>query len=292
MISFLLAAALAGPHRAPPPGCLIVAGGGPTPPEVVQRALQLAGGVRARVLIVPQASARTDAGQPSLRMWQRAGAERATLLDLSNLAAARREVARADLIWMPGGSQLRLMRVLTDAGLVDAIRERFRQGATVGGTSAGAAVMSLVMLSDARGKDGKTTTVEAPGLALWADVIVDQHFLIRNRSARLQEAVLRHPDKTGVGIDERTAVVVRGHFFEVIGVSKVMVLDARRTTRAKPAAAGAAGVVTTVLQTGMRFDLQKGAVVPQVAEAPTTGAGDASTSASPRTSPSAGAGAH
>jgi cyanophycinase len=184
------------------------------------------------------------------------------------------------------------MRALTDAGLVDAIRERFRQGATIGGTSAGAAVMSLIMLSAVGGTDGKTSTVEAPGLALWADVIVDQHFLIRNRSARLQEAVLRHPDKPGIGIDERTAVVVRGHFFEVIGVSKVVVMDARRASRAKPAAAGAAGVATTILQAGMRFDLQKGAIIPQVAEAHTTGAGDAGPSAPPRVSPSAGAQAH
>src|SRR4030081_3249350 len=106
MIPLLLAAALSGARPAPAPGYLVVAGGGPTPPEVVQRALQLAGGPRARVLLVPQGSARPAAGRPSLRMWQRAGAERAALLDLADPAAARRAVARADLIWMPGGSQL------------------------------------------------------------------------------------------------------------------------------------------------------------------------------------------
>lgn len=267
MYPFLLAAALSGSPAGPLPGPLVIAGGGPTPPEVVQRALELAGGKGCRVLIVPQASARPDAGQPSLRMWQRAGAERVSLLDLRDRDAALRAVTQADLIWMPGGSQLRLMRALTETGIAAAIRDRSHHGATVGGTSAGAAVMSQVMLSGILGTDGVSRTVEAAGVGLWPDVIVDQHYLRRSRAARLREAVLRHPDKPGVGIDECTAVVVQGRHFEVIGASCVEVLDGRRPSSHPAATASSTGVSSFLLKPGMRFDLDKGVLSPPRAAA-------------------------
>jgi cyanophycinase len=181
------------------------------------------------------------------------------VLDLRDRDAALKAVKEASLIWMPGGSQNRLMIALTEGKLVDAIRERYRQGATVGGTSAGAAVMSQVMLTGLR-VQGVGRTVETVGLGLWPDVIVDQHFLRRNRSPRLLDAVLNHPEKPGIGIDESTAVVVEGRCFEVIGNSKVVVMDARQAVKAAVQTAGsaAAKVATYVLEAGMKFDLDKG----------------------------------
>jgi cyanophycinase len=156
------------------------------------------------------------------------------------------------------------MSALTEGKLVDAIRERFRQGATVGGTSAGAAVMSQIMLTGLPKVQGVARTVETIGLGLWPDVIVDQHFIRRNRSPRLLDAVLHHPEKLGIGIDESAAVVVQGRCFEVIGHSKVVVLDARRAVKAAAQTAGsaAAKVATHVLEAGMKFDLDKGLLKP------------------------------
>jgi cyanophycinase len=261
MFPALLVAAVLGATPTQPVGHLVIAGGGPTVPEVLQKALTLAGGKEAaRVLIIPQASYRPDAGQASLRMWQRAGARQVTILDLRDRTAALKAVKDASLIWMPGGSQNRLMSALTEEKLVDAIRERFREGATVGGTSAGAAVMSQVMLTGLPRVQGVARTAEMVGLGLWPDVIVDQHFLRRNRSPRLLNAVLHHPEKPGIGIDEATAVVVEGRCFEVIGKSKVVVLDGRRAVKVAAQAAGsaAAKVATYVLEAGMKFDLDKG----------------------------------
>jgi cyanophycinase len=206
-----------------PAGTLLIIGGGRTPNAAVTRALELAGGPSARVLVIPFAWGREATGRISVRMWQQAGAEHVTVLPWdSERSEALREVRAADVIWFGGGSQNVLMDRLTRLDLVEAIRERHRKGAVVGGTSAGAAVMSAVMLTGSR-TPGRT---EAAGLGLWPQVIVDQHYLARQRRPRLLEALKEHPRLVGVGIDEGTAVLVRGRGgrFEVLGYSQVEVL--------------------------------------------------------------------
>ena len=75
------------------------------------------------------------------------------------------------------------------------------------------------------------TTVTVPGFDLWADVVVDQHFVARRRNNRLLSAVLDGPHEVGVGIDERTAVIVHpGNRCEVVGDGSVVIYDARRAS--------------------------------------------------------------
>jgi cyanophycinase len=188
--------ALAGKSPGHRLGHLVVAGGGPTAPEIVDKALAVSGGKEARVLIIPQASGKSDAGQRSLRMWQRAGAREVAILNLTDRDAALAAVREADLIWFPGGSQSRLIGILNEQGLAQGIRDRFGQGTTVGGTSAGAAVLSQIMLT-ARARPDRLSPWadgESAGLGLWTDVIVDQHYIRRSRFNRLLAAVLDHPD--------------------------------------------------------------------------------------------------
>jgi len=263
MHHLLLVAALFGQEVHHPMGHLIIVGGGPMVPQISERALTLSGGKRAHVLIVPQASELSDSGQRSAEMWREAGAERVAVLDLKDKHAAIDAVRKADLIWMPGGDQGRLMEVLRRQGIVEAIQDRFRNGATVGGTSAGAAVMSVAMLTAESRLDRVTadTSKMAQGLGLWPEVIVDQHFIRRCRFTRLLTAVLNHPDNVGIGIDESTAVVVSGRSFEVIGQSDVLVIDARNTSKLRsrdgePEAA--TNVALHVLRAGMRFHLDRG----------------------------------
>jgi cyanophycinase len=167
-------------------------------------------------------------------------------------------IESANLIWMPGGDQNRLMKALP-AGVIDTIRKRFREGAVVGGTSAGAAVLSQVMITgeaDLRAiRRGATQT--ADGLALWPRAIVDQHFVRRQRFNRLLSAVLDRPELVGVGVDESTAAVWRGSKLEVIGAAQVLIIDARKATipAGKTGELGAAtGVQLHVLTNGMTFD--------------------------------------
>lgn len=253
-------------------GALVVVGGGGTPPDVVVRAIELSGGPNAVVVVLPQASASEAAGESTVEMFREAGARNVTNWrfagspgteglagpwpSIEETAAA---VSGADLVWFPGGSQGRLKRALDEAGLTDLIRARHREGAVVGGTSAGAAVLAEAMITGEQyDLEGVTTasTHIAEGLALWRDALIDQHFLKRQRNNRLLSAVLDHPQLIGVGIDERTAVIVRDGEFQVMGESAVIVFDARDAdVVAAPAGAPAAatGIRTDVLTAGMSY---------------------------------------
>jgi len=263
LISLLLAPVQATPH----PGHLIVAGGGPLPVEAAQRALALAGGKEARVVIFPQASGLSNAGARSRAFWEKSGARHVTVIEAGDPPkAALAAIGKADLIWLPGGGQNRLMAFLNKNGLVEPIRDRYRQGATVGGTSAGAAVLSPIMLTGrvSREGSGASRTVTDKGLGLWQGVIVDTHFYRRQRFDRLKGAVIDHATEVGVGIDEATAVVVDGDgkHFEVLGKSKVKVIDARKAGAGLKAYRDGktppAGVALLDLEPGRTFDLQSG----------------------------------
>ena len=275
--SILIAmAALPVQAEGPPRGHLVIVGGGATPPEVYGRILEMAGGPKARVVVVPQASRDPEGGQKAAARWQDVGAKEVVILDPKQPKIAMGAIESADLIWVRGGSQTLLMEALADTGLPEAIRARFREGAIVGGTSAGAAAMSRVMIAGWSGGQADTVRL-SEGLGLWPEVVVDQHFLRRKRFDRLKGVVLAHPDLVGVGIDEATAVVVTGRQFEVIGVSEVVVIDARKGSTAKPKEKDAAGVApedaaaqdyaTQTLKAGMTFDLDAGLVAGPVAAA-------------------------
>lgn len=259
MLPLLMMTLFAVPPEAPQ-GTLVVVGGGSMPEAIVRAAVDLAGGTKARVVVLPQAS-ELPPSEESLERWRKAGVQSAALIELGDPNKAVQAVRAADLIWIGGGDQNRFMKAIQGTGVGDAIRDRHRAGAVVGGTSAGAAVLSQVMITGdadlAAVKAGATKTSD--GLALDTRVIFDQHFIARQRFNRLLSAVLDRPQLVGVGIDESTGVIVRGAKFEVVGVGQVMILDARH---AHPGAKGgplsATNVRLHLLKEGMSFQLNDG----------------------------------
>ena len=242
-------------------GALVVVGGGGTGPDIVSKALQLSGGKNAIVAVLPQSSAVPDAGESSVKMWLEAGAKEAAKIAFTDAEAAAR-LRRATLIWMPGGDQNRFMKAIDGTGLADVIRERHRAGVTVGGTSAGAAVLAEAMFTGDADLKSITAgaTVIAKGLGIWPEALIDQHFLARQRDNRLISAVLDRPNLLGVGIDEGTAVIVKDDEFEVVGRSSVVVVDARNAQVDKsPAGTPATGrdLKLTILKAGQRFRLRR-----------------------------------
>lgn len=242
-----------------PLGKLVIVGGGGTLEPIQKAALMLTGKEQPRVLVLPQASGAENRGLPSVEMWQKAGAGTVINLgDLSDGKRARREIKQADFVWFPGGSQARLLDSLEKAELTGAIRERFRQGGVIGGTSAGAAIMGDSVIQGAPEPMAmrKGAMQPRPGLGLLPGTIVDQHFTARNRQARLLTAVLDSPDQLGVGIDERTAIVVDGKQLLVLGEGHVIVYDARDSTVETPdadARQGARNVRMHLLREGMEW---------------------------------------
>ena len=257
------------PKAAPQPapqttskGIVIAVGGGGTTPEIIARALELAGGNSAAMLVVPQASSDPTSGPESATFWKEHGATNVEVLDLADPAAAAKAIEKAAFIWMPGGDQSRLCDALNEAKLVPVIEKRFRAGAVVGGTSAGAAILSKLMIIGGEKADLKNVrgggTETTDGLGLVSDMVFDQHFVKRQRFTRLLSCVVDHPDTVGVGIDEKTAVVVQGHTLEVLGESTVLVIDARGA-KCEPSKSGelqaATGLKLHVLMRGDKFDL-------------------------------------
>jgi cyanophycinase len=236
-------------------GPVIAVGGGGTTDGIIRRTLELAGGKTAMVVVLPQASAESD-GSDSAQMWRAAGAREARVVDFGNATRARAALEAATLIWIPGGDQNRFMKAIAGTGLDDVIRERHRAGVAVGGTSAGAAVLSKVMITGDADLESLASgrTVTADGLGIWPEVIVDQHFLRRQRHNRLFSLVLDRPTLVGIGIDEGTAAILVGSTISVVGRSAVMILDARSAEIAKAAPnvpVAGRNVKVTILRDGM-----------------------------------------
>jgi cyanophycinase len=260
VLVLLLVAAIPAAALAQSPGAIVAVGGGGTTDAIVQRTLELAGGRNAVVVVLPQSSAVANAGDSSVKMWLSAGAKEARKVDFAD-PGAKAALEAATLIWMPGGDQNRFMKAIAGTGLDDVIRARHKAGAVVGGTSAGAAVLSGLMITGEADLQSLSAgkTVLAKGLGLWTAGIFDQHFLRRQRNNRLLSAVLDHPGMIGVGIDEGTAAIVHEGRIEVVGRSAVVVFDGRNV-KAEKAAAGSVvagtGIVTSVLREGMSIDVK------------------------------------
>ena len=257
----LVSTAAASTAQPAPKGHLVVVGGGGVPEVILKRALELAGGPGSPMVIFPQASELADTGDVAVEMWKKAGATNVRWMALTDAAAARQAAEAAAFVWFPGGDQGKLMKAFEGTGVPEVIARRYREGAVVGGTSAGAAVMSSIMLTGDADLQSITVgaTRTAPGLGLWPEVIVDQHHLKRQRQSRLISLVLEHPALIGVGIDERTAAIVSGPRFEVLGESSVLVIDARRAAiepRAPGALSAARGITVHVLTSGMGLEIR------------------------------------
>jgi len=142
---------------------------------------------------------------------------------------------KARLIFITGGVQSRFMNVVLNTPVFDAIHQAYQMGATVAGTSAGAAVMSKEMITGSQIRadtlyDGSFDRIEKgnveikPGLGLLTNAIIDQHFIVRSRYNRLLTILSHYPEKTCIGIDEATAILVNGNEAEVVGESQVIVV--------------------------------------------------------------------
>ncbi|MBA3877204.1 MAG: cyanophycinase [Anaerolinea sp.] len=238
---------------------------------ILNRFVTLAGGEDSVVVVVSTASSLGhEAGERYGQIFSELGVRTIRPLHAMTRAQANdetyaRAVRNATGIFLTGGNQLRLSSTLGGTRLAEAILARFRHGAVIAGTSAGASAMSSHMI--AFGASGATPkhrmAAIAAGLGVLPGVIVDQHFQQRNRLGRLLSLIAQNPSLLGLGVDEDTAGVVGpDQVLEVIGRGSVTVIDgAAAETNAwevnghRPVMIS--GVVLHSLPTGYRFDLRR-----------------------------------
>jgi len=228
-------------------GHLVLVGGGDKPDAAMRKFIELAGGPAAPIVVLPTASEEADAAEYYAKLFQdELGCANARVLDVKTREDAARPAfveatAAARGIFFGGGDQARITRALLDTPLGDAIAAAQARGAVVGGTSAGTACQSALMITG----EGDFTVIRddsvelTRGLGFFRGVIVDQHFIARQRENRLLSVILDRPDLLGVGVDEDTAIWVRpDDTFEVLGTRSVMVLDAAGARVARESATG------------------------------------------------------
>jgi len=151
----------------------------------------------------------------------------------------------ARLIFITGGDQERFMKVVLNTPVYKAIHKAYANGATIAGTSAGAAVMSQHMITGTQLTDttyqGTFNKIQdhnieiKEGLGLLTTAVIDQHFIIRSRYNRLLTALATYPTLACIGIDEATAIIVQNNKITVAGHSQVILFQKPKDIKITPA---------------------------------------------------------
>lgn len=220
---------------------LFIIGGGSRPASMINQMIDEAE-VRnsGYAVVLPMSSANTDAAMASgKKQFVDNGIAAVTafnfLKGVKTDPVLLDSIRNAKLIYISGGSQSRFMNVVGGTAIQQAIWDCYRQGGTIAGTSAGAAVMSEKMITgdqvgypDAEGGFRvieKGNTRLSKGLGLVKKAIIDQHFVRRSRHNRLITLAIENPGLKCIGIDESTAILVSGNKVKVMGLSQVLVFD-------------------------------------------------------------------
>jgi cyanophycinase len=242
-LSILICLLCASSYAADPKGHLFIIGGGSRPEDMMKRFIELAHEFQSgKIIVFPMASGVPEEVGPEQAAQLRSyGAHSVEHHILSRKQALSSESVKllqdAGGVFFSGGAQSRLVDVLSNTPILAKLHEFYREGGIIGGTSAGAAVMSRIMITGDEKKDigeGRSfetiqadNVVTVEGFGFLKSAIVDQHFVRRKRHNRLISLVMENQDKLGIGIDESTAIIVtRGRIFEVIGRNNVIVYDA------------------------------------------------------------------
>ena len=203
-------------------------------PAILTRFARLCGGKDADIVVIPTASRMEDTGARYERIFDEIGVKRVKALNFAtrddgDTPRWLERIERASGVFFTGGDQLRLSTILGGTPAAKMIRQRNAAGMPVGGTSAGASILSEHMI--AFGSEGGSPRADsvrlAPGLGLTNRFIIDQHFRQRDRLGRLVAALAFNPFSVGIGLDEDTAAFIGpDNVLEVEGSGAVTVVDA------------------------------------------------------------------
>jgi cyanophycinase len=211
--------------------------------EILMRFLDLAGGPKARIVVIPTASEiPEELAKDYIEAFTKLGAKSVEVLDVrqredANAQPAVDLIESATGIFITGGSQARLVERLNGTLVMEAIRQRNLEGVIVAGTSAGASILASHMMLGGTGLAGnsgdaaarKNMAEMAAGFGLLEHVMVDQHFSQRGRMGRLLSVYAANPGLLSVGLDENTAVLIDDGILEVLGSGMVTIVNGRNS---------------------------------------------------------------
>ena len=252
----------------------------PHKPVVLKEFVRRAGGEQAVIAILPQASAMDDTGRYYESLFLDLGAKRAEAIEFRQRREADSPerlavLEKASGIFIAGGNQMRLTSLISGTKFAAGLHQAYARGAVLGGTSAGAAVLSKIMF--AYGKSGPTPREAIAqflaGFGFTEKIIFDQHFRQRDRFGRLAYAVAAAPNLFGVGIDEDTAaILLDDDELTVTGSGSVTILDGTQLSATdvaeieKKAPIAVSGLHLHILTDGcsFRFSTRQANIPPKV----------------------------
>ena len=255
-------------------GTLFIIGGGNRTEAMMEELVEISG-IRNEgyMYVLPMASSVPD----SALIWAREDFSRTGIRNIPGYNFRAGEITsnrqldslrNAQLIYITGGDQSRFMSVVLNTPLAGAILEAYENGSVIAGTSAGAAVMSRKMITGNQKKhpesDAGFITIEAEnieiseGLGLLTNVIIDQHFIKRQRLNRLVAVAIENPDQICAGIDESTALVVKGKSARITGEGQVVVIRNRSSSKTvQNGLLGADNLQVSVYLAGQSFSIER-----------------------------------
>lgn len=216
-------------------GALVIIGGAEDKEGdcvVLREFVRAAGGVEAEIAVMTAATSLPgEVGDEYIRVFERLGAKRVDVVHTDRREDSEREdnlekIKEATGIFFTGGDQSRIVDYIKGTPLDDTIHQRHREGAVIGGTSAGAAMMpdEMIIEGDSVSNPSVGAVEMGPGMGFLPGIVVDQHFAQRGRLGRLLAALVLQPAVIGLGIDENTAIIVTGDEFEVVGAGTISTL--------------------------------------------------------------------
>lgn len=243
-----------------PRGTLVIVGGGGMTPDIARRFIEAGGGPEGHFVVLPISMPDPIRPQAEERFLRRLGAKNITVvshrerkdLEAPEVIAA---LKKATGIWFGGGRQWRFIDAYEGTRLPALFREVLDRGGVIGGSSAGATIQGDYLVRGApAGPHIMMCEGYERGLGFLPGVGIDQHFSARNRFKDMTAFMKAYRQFLGIGLDEATAIVVRGSTAEVLGKGNVHFYDRR-----KPARPGEPDYIA--FPAGTRYDLIKRATI-------------------------------
>ena len=237
------------------------------PKDLMKQMVEMAGGKEARMVFVPCTDRDEVSGsQRLLATWKAMGVASADVIHTKDRNKANSDekflepLKNATGIWFGGGRQWNFSDSYYGTKAHKLMKDVLNRGGVIGGSSAGASIQGRYL---ARANPLANFDIMAPGyergLGFLAGVAIDQHFTQRRRQKDMSSLVDRYPQLLGIGLDEATAIIVRGSEAEVIGRGNVYFYD-----RNQPVIPGEPDFIK--LGAGKAFDLEKRSVIESIAE--------------------------
>jgi len=261
-------------------GHLVIIGGGDKPSYTMQKIVDYAGGPASKIIIIPNASSDPiGSAEYNVEEFKNLGCTNVDYILFNRADADKDSLVKklegATGIFFSGGDQAFLTRDMLGTKLLEKVYEIYYNGGVISGTSAGAAVMSKLMITGNELINKDTTDIfisiqknnveVKEGFGFVKTAFIDQHFIKRKRLNRTISVVLENPDLLGIGIDESTSIIVNpDETFEVLGENQVIVYDASDCSNIKHdknGNLGAESLTMHILLSGDKFDIENKEVI-------------------------------